>query len=90
LANTYGYLYNHFFDPSDPSQNLILSNDGTKGNGQFRILQGLQSYRTYILVVAIYEPINKAMFEIRIVGPAQVFATSMTALSGRLIKTSNE
>ncbi len=90
LSNTYGYLYNRSFDPSNPSRNLIISNDGTKGNGQFRILHRLQPYRTYILVVAIYEPTNKEMFQIRIVGPAQVFRISMMAVSGKLIRTSNE
>ena len=49
--DTSGYLYNHSFVPTAPSQNLLASNNDDGGNQQFRLYYFLDTAKTYFLVV---------------------------------------
>lgn len=88
--NTYGYLYDNSFDSTRPSQNLITSNDGSMGNGQFWIRNNLKSYHTYFLVVTTHEPDITGYVLITVVGPTSVILYSYTVTTGRLIRVSIE
>jgi hypothetical protein len=80
LFDAYGYLYNGFFDPLYPSQNLIASDDDSGGgNGQFQISRSLQSGRIYILVVTTYNTGITGSFTIRATGPASAAMTLFTS-----------
>ncbi len=88
--NTYGYLYNNSFDPSSPSQNLITPYYESNSDGRFPIIYSLQSYQTYILVVATYIPdrIRESLL-ITAVGPSLVSMYSITVTTSKLIRVSS-
>ena len=52
--DTYGYLYNSSFSPSMPTANLLVSDDDSAGNLQFRLVGALQSTGVAVLVVTSY------------------------------------
>ncbi|CAF1408139.1 unnamed protein product [Rotaria magnacalcarata] len=52
--DTYGFLYNGSFFPNSPTRNLVISDDESGGNAQFRLSVYLQSYAQYVLVVTTY------------------------------------
>jgi hypothetical protein len=88
--NTYGYLYNNSFDPSSPSQNLITPYYESNFDGQFPITYSLQSYQTYILVVATYLPDStEELLLITAVGPSLVSMYSITVTTSKLIRVSS-
>ncbi len=88
--DTYGCLYRDTFDPSYPSNGLMISNDDDAGIGQFQISINLQSGSTYILVVTTYSAGVAGSFSISASGPTSVNLIKITATASRLIRTSNE
>jgi hypothetical protein len=81
--DTYGYLYNNSFDPSRPSQNLIISNDDGGTNQQFQLHTTLQSQHTYILVVTTTNEDTRGSFQITAVGPSWIFFCSIAPKKGK-------
>jgi len=76
--DTYGYFYNVYFDPSDPSHSLITYGDDAAGSLQFKISLNLQSGSTYVLVVTTYRGGVTGRFSIMVTGRASVGLTSIT------------
>lgn len=77
--DTYGCFYSSSFDPSYPSQNLIMSDDDSAGGNQFQISSTLQYRQTYVLVVTTYSNKEMGSFSIGAVGPASANMNSYTA-----------
>jgi hypothetical protein len=88
--DTYGYLYESSFDPSNPSHNLIASDDDGAGDRQFQISRYLQSGRKYILVVTTYSTGTTGSFSVRVVGSASVSLVQITPPASKSIRTSTE
>jgi hypothetical protein len=70
--DTYGCLYSYSFDPSDPSRNLITSDDDGGVGNQFQISRALQYGQTYVLVVTTFNNREAGSFSIRAMGPDPV------------------
>jgi hypothetical protein len=75
-VDTYGYFYPSSFNPSYPSQNLIMSDDDGDGGNQFRMRVNLQYGQTYALVVTTTGNMVTGSFWIRAVGPGSVSMNS--------------
>ncbi len=88
--DTYGYLYESSFDPSNPSRNLIASDDDGAGDRQFQIGRYLQSGRKYILVVTTFRTGTTGSFSVRVVGSASVSLVQITPPASKSIRTSTE
>ncbi|UJR18100.1 hypothetical protein I4U23_005000 [Adineta vaga] len=52
--DTYGAIYNNTFNPADPDQNQLSSDNQAGGNNQFLLTNILQAMTTYIMVVTTY------------------------------------
>lgn len=52
--DTIGYMYNGSFNPLKPSQNLVLSDDNSGGNRQFKLKASLPANYTLVLVASTY------------------------------------
>ena len=88
--DTYGYLYNALFDPSDSSQNFIASDDDNAGGFQFLLTEYLSSTSTYVLLVTTFSPRTTGSFSIRVSGPSSPNLTSFTPVTSRPITTRGE
>jgi hypothetical protein len=63
--DTYGYIYENKFNPLNPTQNLLASDDNGGGSGgQFKIEIPLYVGTTYMLVVTTFS--SKRIGEIKI------------------------
>ncbi len=70
--DTYGYIYANNFDVFNSRMNLILDNDNSGCNQQFKILIRLQVNTTYILVVTTsYTNVTGAL-SVLVFGPSNV------------------
>lgn len=91
--NAYGYMYlNSFYEPAT-LLNLIVYDDDTGGNGQFRFTTFLIPDVRYILIFTTYSPDVKGSFSITANGPAPVtfistFVPDTTTTSPFTITTS--
>ena len=47
----YGYLYERYFNPYNPSENLFSENEGDDRDNQIKITAYFQANITYVLVV---------------------------------------
>ncbi|CAF1365631.1 unnamed protein product [Rotaria sordida] len=83
--DTYGFLYNDHIDPSNPSQNLITTDDDDNGDHQFRISRKLRSGNTYVLVVTTYSTAITGSFSVTAFGPAWLSLTSAHQSCGGLV-----
>ena len=54
---TTGYLYKNDFDPASPSSNRISSDSGSGDNGQFKLIDTLQTMTNYTLVKQLFTQI---------------------------------
>jgi hypothetical protein len=83
-----GYLYQSYFDPFNPSYNLLAQDDQSGGNNQFSIQTYLQAGVSYVLVFTTFQPNVTGSFSIVASGPEEVeftpvrtFQTTMTRKS---------
>jgi hypothetical protein len=76
--DTYGYLYRGNFSPSNPSFNLMLSDDDGAGSNQFQLTGNLQSNIKYILVFTTYSQRVTGPFNIIASGPDDVSFQSIS------------
>ncbi|CAF3931917.1 unnamed protein product [Adineta steineri] len=67
-VDTYGYIYEHSFDPFNPSVNLILEDDENCEQEQFGLTVNLQVNIKYILVVTTFSPDATNAFSIIVSG----------------------
>jgi len=67
-----GYLYRPSFDPSNLSNNLIVQDDQSGGNNQFRFSAVLEAGVPYTLVFAAYQSGITGPFSIVASGPDNV------------------
>ncbi len=84
--DTYGYLYNNSFDPFYPSRNLIVYDDDSNGNQQFRINVTLKSWSKYILIVTTHETQVIDSFIVKAVGPASFYLTAINDIRSEWMK----
>jgi len=70
--DTYGYIYKNSFDPTFVTVNLLLEDDQSYRNDQFKLIIPLQVNTTYILVVTTYSLNVTGMFSVLVSGPNNV------------------
>lgn len=70
--DTYVYLYHHSFSPSNPSTNLIISDNDSADNMQLSITIYLQGSNSYVLVVTTYESDVSGSFIVIATGPSSI------------------
>jgi hypothetical protein len=73
IGDTFGYLYQGNFDPTNPLVNRIASDDDGAQNGQFQITATLQSGVLYVLVFTTFSQSATGSFVINASGPARVY-----------------
>ena len=77
--DTYGYLYNGNFNPTSPALNLLVYDDDSGGDRQFRFTVSLRPSATYILVATTYSG--------NVTGPYTVVVSGLVRVN--LVRTSN-
>jgi hypothetical protein len=82
--DTYGYLYENSFDPSDTSLNLLMEDDNSRNNEQFKLTVFAQPSSIYVLVVSTFSPHVMGKFSIRASGASP---SSLTRISAHRITT---
>ncbi|CAF3377068.1 unnamed protein product [Rotaria sp. Silwood1] len=70
--DTYGYIYNNSFTPSDPSTNMITYDDDGAGARQFLLTIQIDTVARYILVATTYSTNVQGSFLIIANGPGSV------------------
>lgn len=70
--DTFGYLYDWNFYPSDPTINMINSDDDGANHTQFRLTYVLQAGVRYILVATSFASGVTGPFTVSAVGPGQI------------------
>ncbi len=73
--NTYGYLYENSFDRFDTSSNLLMEDDNSGDNEQFKMTAFLQPPTLYFLVVTTFSPHVMGQFSIIAYGPSSISLT---------------
>jgi hypothetical protein len=76
--NTYGYLYDNIFDPSDTSLNLLVEDDNSGNNEQFKLTAFLQPPSIYVLVVTTFSPHVMGKFSIIATGASIISLTRVS------------
>lgn len=71
--NTYGYLYETRFDPFDTSLNLLMEDDNSGSNEQFKLTTFLRPSTIYVLVATTFSP--------HVMGKFSIIASSMSSIS---------
>ena len=74
--DTYGYFYNHSFNPSYPSRNLVASDDDSGGEGQFLLSVNLTSVSSCVLIITTFGGNITGSFSIRASGPSSIRLTA--------------
>lgn len=70
--DTYGYIYNHSFDPWSPVKNILQKNDNGYGRNQFNFDITLYTINAFILVITTTLENVFGPFSIHIFGPGNV------------------
>ena len=70
--DTHGSIYGSHFNMSRPGTNLLLLDDNSGGNQQFKISMYFNASHNYILVVTTYAELQFGLFSIIIYGPGDV------------------
>lgn len=86
----YGYLYRSYFNPSNPSYNLLAQDDQNGGNNQFSIQYYLEAGVTYILVFTTYQAGVTGSFSIVVNGPDVVELERITSFQITTTTTDSE
>ena len=72
-VDTYGYLYEYYFDPQNPEFNLLARDDDSGRSAQFLINYGLQSDTAYFLVFTTFRSNVTASFSVVGTGPYLIY-----------------
>jgi hypothetical protein len=71
--DTYGYIYENKFNPLNPTENLLTSDDDSGGSGhQFKFEIPLYVNTTYILVVTTFSEKRTGEIKIDLLGVTNV------------------
>ncbi|CAF4018380.1 unnamed protein product [Adineta steineri] len=70
--DTYGSIYNEYFNPSNPFENRLSDNDDSCDQHQFKFTVALESSIKYILVVSAFFSRVTGEFSIFVSGPENV------------------
>ncbi|CAF3880806.1 unnamed protein product [Adineta steineri] len=68
----YGSIYNDKFNPLDPSENLLKTDDDSGSDAQFKLDVHLDADMTYVMVVTTYESKETGEFSIVVLGRNRV------------------
>lgn len=68
----YGYLYEGHFNPSNPSDSLLISNDDSDGSVQFLLRYSLRAGVVYFIVVTTYRSRTTGIFSVSGEGPGRI------------------
>lgn len=66
------YLYQNYFNPTNPGENYLSQEGLSCSNGQFRLTFDLQSNTTYVLLVTTFSAEQTGDFEIYASGTSKV------------------
>lgn len=83
---TFGCLYQTSFDPSNPSNNLIVYGDASGFQEQFEFTSTLQSATTYILVVTTSTYYNTGAYSAIVDGPGSIVMVPLSPVISKLIE----
>lgn len=81
--DSYGYIYQDSFNPSNPSMNLLKSDDDSAGNLQFGLTVLLQPDTTYVLVFTTFNQNVFGPFTIVASGPDNVILNAITNVASK-------
>jgi len=76
--NTYGYLYEHQFNPYAPIDTSLARSDDSCDNDQFEILVYLKFNITYTLVVTTHDIDEQGPFAVFVEGPDEIEIRQMS------------
>jgi hypothetical protein len=76
--NTYGYLYENSFDPFDTPLNLLMEDDNSGSNEQFKLTTFLRPSTIYVLVVTTFSPHVMGKFSIIASGTSFITLTRIS------------
>lgn len=68
----FGYFYENYFNPLNPSENQLFRDDDGCRHGQFKVIGNLQSSTSYVLVVTTFSHQATSQFMISAFGPKTV------------------
>jgi hypothetical protein len=88
--NTYGYLYKDPVDSTHPSQNLIMSDDDSGGDRQFRLTGNLSYATIYVLIITTLDSNVPEHFSVSVSGPSFVDLTAFIPTTNRSIRTTSQ
>ncbi|CAF1338358.1 unnamed protein product [Adineta steineri] len=87
--DTYGFLFNTTFDPTHPTENLLLYDDDGAGNQQFKLVYFLQPSINYTVIATTYAPFISGSFSLIVTGPGVVYFTRISSSNSTIIIQSN-
>ncbi|CAF0857365.1 unnamed protein product [Adineta steineri] len=79
--DTYGVIYEEYFNPPNPNKNRLLDDDDSCKLRQFRFTIALETSITYILVVTTWSPGIEVAFSILVSGPNNIDLKSISSPS---------
>jgi hypothetical protein len=86
---TYGYIYQHSFDPFDSSKNILSEDNGgcpiSQSTSQFKLEMYLNASTTDILVVTTFKPRETGEFSVVVSGPNNVSLNRFSKYSFYLV-----
>jgi len=85
--NTYGYLYEHQFNPYAPIDTSLARSDDSCDNDQFEILVYLKFNITYTLVVTTYDIDEQGPFAVFVEGPDEIEIKTAKVFPTRTIQS---
>ena len=88
--DTFGFLYDGPFDPSNPASSLLMSDDDGGSILQFKITTVLESSRTYTLVVTTHGSSVIGSYSLIASGPVQLSLTMFVPSTIRPSSTTSE
>jgi hypothetical protein len=70
--DAYGFIYKNRFNPLNPSENLLLAEDGSCSDLQFRLNIRLSGGMTYVLAMTTSQLKETGAFSIVVLGASKV------------------
>ncbi len=76
--DAYGFIYKNTFNPLNPSENLLLAEDDSGSDFQFKLNIRLSGGMTYVLVMTTYNLKETSTFLITVQGPNKVILNRLS------------